>query len=273
MIAFNEAPTICANLAHLYPHAHEIIVCEGSVVSLRHHAGVGMRSDDGTIELLNGFPDPEGKIRVVQEAWEDKNEMAAAYARWATGDLIWHVDADEFYDAHAFSAVPREFDDPDLTALAIPMYVFWKSPDFVLVDESGDDRWFRYVRVLRRRDGMSVQHLPIRRIIDGKPEDGGIRAPRDSRITGWHYAWNSHARVTLKMKLYGNRDASTMRSDWLETVWNRWHPGTAQCDWPVGVHPSELWKLWPNRFDRGHPDSVQDLLSSFDLLSKKEVAV
>lgn len=273
MIAFNEATTITANLAHLYPHAHEIIVCEGSVAPLRRHAGVGLRSDDGTVELLKQFPDPEGKLHIIQAPWQDKNEMATAYARCATGDLIWHVDADEFYDVHSFAAVPREFDDPDLTALTIPMHVFWKSPDFLLVDESGDDCWFNYVRVLRRREAMSVLHLPIRRIIDGEAEQSGVRPPRDPRIRAWHYAWNGNDRVALKMLLYANRDASTTKQDWLMNVWNQWRPTDSDPQWPRGVHPSTLWKLWPRRFNGAHPECVKNLLPAFDLLTNEKASV
>ncbi|MFQ5462049.1 MAG: hypothetical protein ACE5E5_05415 [Phycisphaerae bacterium] len=260
MIVFNEALTLRANLAHLYPYAHEIIVCEGSVQALRRTAGVGARSDDGTIKLLQEFPDPDRKLRILQRDWIDKNEMAAAYAECATGDLIWHVDADEFYDPHSLTAVPREFLDPQLTTLAVPMYVFWMSPDFVLADVDGEQRWFCYARVLRRADGMSATHLPIRRIIAGHVDEQGMRRPRDARITGWHYAWNDDARVRLKMQLYRRRDANSTRADWLDAVWDRWTPDAPAEAWPDGVHPSRLWRLWPRRYEGRHPECVHGLL-------------
>lgn len=271
LIAYNEAVTLEANLRSLYPHAHEIIVCEGSVALLRQQLGAPKRSDDGTCEMLASFPDSQHKLHVIQRAWSDKNEMSAAYAEYATGDLIWHVDADEFYDAHTLAAVAREFaDDASLSTLDVPMYVFWKSPSWVLATAEGDDRWFRYARVLRRTPGMSVRHIPVRRIVGGVVDESGRRGPRDPRIVGWHYAWNDDARVRTKFALYSRRDARTTRANWLRDVWERWTPDSADADWPDGVHPSTQWRLWPRRFSGSHPRSVTSaagLLERLDLLT------
>jgi hypothetical protein len=268
LIVYNEALTLGANLAHLYGRAHEIIICEGSIGLLRERLGAGPRSDDGTLEVLGAFPDPAGKLRVIQREWRDKDEMAAAYAARATGDLIWHVDADEFYDEHSLQAVPGEFEaDPSLMTLEVPMYVFWKSPRFVLADAAGDEQWFRFARVLRRTTGMSVRHIPVRRLIDGKVDERGLRGPRDGRIRGWHYAWNDDARVRTKMEIYSVRDSRTTRADWVEQVWDRWRPGSADGDWPDGVHPAKALRLWPRRFHGTHPACVRHLLPRLDLLA------
>lgn len=270
LIAYNEAATLAANLQSLYPHAHEIIVCEGSIALLREQLGIGARSDDGTCELMEGFPDPQKKLRVIQRDWIDKNEMSAAYATLATGDLIWHVDADEFYDEYTLAGVPREFAaDRSLNTLDVPMYVFWKSPGWLLATGEGEDRWFRYARVLRRTPGMSVRHIPVRRLIDGAVDESGHRGPRDAQICGWHYAWNDDARVRTKMGLYSARDAKTTRAGWLERVWDRWSPEDCDSRWPEGVHPSTQWRLWPRRFLGMHPISVTkhpELMHRLDLL-------
>ena len=262
----NEATTLRANLAHLYPHAHEIVICEGSIAKLRDVCGVGARSDDGTLEIIESFPDPDHKITLLQQTWSDKNEMSAAYAEVASGDIIWHVDADEFYDENAFHAVREEFAHADLLTLDVPMYVFWKSPDYVLVDESGDDRWFRYARVLRRTPGMSVLHIPVRRVIGGLVDEAGRRGPSDPRVLAYHYAWNSDARVRMKMRLYEHIYAKTTRADWIDDIWCRWSPQSSRSDWPDGLHPSREWKLWAAPFTCKHPKSVGDLLGEFDCL-------
>jgi hypothetical protein len=271
LIAYNEAVTLAANLRSLYTTAHEIIICEGSIALLRKQLGLATRSDDGTCELLEAFPDPQRKLRIIQREWQDKNEMSAAYAQVATGDLIWHVDADEFYDDAALAGVPREFErDPALLTLDVPMYVFWKSPQWVLATADGDDRWFRYARVLRRTPGMSVRHIPVRRVIEGRVDESGRRGPLDDRIVAWHYAWNDDARVRTKMELYARRDSSTTRADWLQEVWDRWTHDSPPSDWPDGVHPSTQWRLWPRRYDGRHPRSVTgdpDLLDRLDLLT------
>ncbi|MBI5863658.1 MAG: glycosyltransferase, partial [Planctomycetes bacterium] len=270
LIAFNEAATLRANLDHLYPHAHEIIVCEGSIRLLRDVLGVGPRSNDGTLEILADYPDRQRKLRVIQRAWRDKDEMSAAYAELVTGDLLWHVDADEFYDDEVFAAVPREFEDPSLQALEMPMRIFWKSPRWILAERDGNDLWCRVPRALRVSPGMSVSHVPVRRIIRGVRENTGIRPPCDPRILNWHYGWNDDARVRMKMQIYSRRDAKTTRANWIENVWDRWTPDSPDHAFPAGVHPATAWQLWPRPFRGEHPRCVRALLP--DLVASNSVA-
>ncbi len=268
LIAFQEGKTLRANLDHLYPYAHEIIVCEGSIALLRESLGLSSRSSDGTCEMLEEYPDPERKLRVVQRDWRDKNEMSAAYAELATGELIWHVDADEFFDDYSFQAIPREFDDPALNTLIVPHVVFWKSPAWVLATADGEERWCRVPRVLRVNRGMSVRHIPVRRVVAGAVDESGMREPRDPSINTWHYAWNDDARVRTKMTLYSTRDANTTRPGWVEQVWDRWSPANSQADFPDGVHPAKALRLWPRYYRGTHPDCVREILDDLNLLKE-----
>lgn len=265
LIIFNEARTLRANLDHLYPHAREIIICEGSIALLRTELGVPARSDDGTLDVLGAFPDPLGKLRILQRDWRDKDEMAAAYAAMAGGDLIWHVDADEFYDEGAFEAARREFADESLNTLIMPHLIFWKTPRHVLASAEGDPHWCRVPRVLRRCAGMSVRHVPVRRIVEGRVDESGMRGPRDPSLVCHHYGWNDDSRTRLKYELYRRRDARTHRDDWLRTVWDRWTPGSAASEWPEGVHPSRQWRLWPIEYRGPHPAAIEPVLADLNV--------
>lgn len=264
LIAFNEAKTLRASLDHLYPHAHEIIICEGSIALLRESLDLPVRSNDGTCELLESYPDPARKLRIIQREWRDKDEMSAAYAERASGDLIWHVDADEFYDGYSLQAIPREFDDRALNALIVPHVVFWKTPDWVLATAAGDQRWCRVPRVLRAQVGMSVRHIPVRRVIDGVADETGMREPRDPKINTWHYAWNDDSRVRTKMGIYSTRDAKTTRPGWIVNVWDRWTPDCSRSDFPEGVHPAKALRLWPEPYRGQHPACVSGILGLLD---------
>lgn len=267
LIVHNEARTLRANLDHLYPHAHQIIVCEGAITLLRHQLDLSARSGDGTNDILDEYPDPERKLLVIRRDWETKDEMAAAYAVHATGDLIWHVDADEFYEEDCFGFVRGEFqDDPALDTLEIPHRIFWKSPRHVLVDADGNDRWCLVPRVLRRAPGMSVSHIPVRRIINGKPDESNRRPPREARIVCWHYGWNDDARVRAKLRIYSTRDQKTTRPGWIDSVWDRWTPDQPDEAWPDGVHPAKAVRAWPRPFTRPHPRCIAPILNRLDVL-------
>ena len=115
---------------------------------------------------------------------------------------------------------------------------------------------------------MSVQHMPVRRMIGGRVDEAGMRGPRDDRVTAWHYAWNIDERVRLKMRLYQARDAKTTRPAWLEAVWDTWQPGSPDEAWPDGVHPSTLWRLWPRPYTGDHPQAVRKLLERLNVFQQ-----
>lgn len=108
MIVLNGEPYTRFNLRALYPYAHQIIVVEGACRSAADMASGDGHSVDGTVEELRRFcagEDTEKKITVVTARdegyadgfWPEKDEMSQAYARRATGDVLWQIDSDEFY--------------------------------------------------------------------------------------------------------------------------------------------------------------------------------
>lgn len=95
MIVFNGDYVLEENLGTIYPFAHEIIISEGPV---KHYQKLGFnQSTDKTIDIIKSFPDPDNKIKLIQEKWENKDQMCNAFLKPMTGDYVWHVDSDEIY--------------------------------------------------------------------------------------------------------------------------------------------------------------------------------
>jgi hypothetical protein len=109
LIVLNGEPFTRYNLRALYPFAHQIIVAEGASPKAAHVATPDGHSIDGTLDILRRFKaeeDPEDKIIIVTAEDEghpngfwpgEKDEQSQAYAKRATGDWLWQVDIDEFY--------------------------------------------------------------------------------------------------------------------------------------------------------------------------------
>lgn len=96
IIVHNGQPFLELNLQAIYPLANRIIIVEGPVTLYR-QMGFG-KSDDGTLEVIAAFPDPERKIFLESGlAWDEKDSMVRAQEKWFSGDWVWSVDADEFY--------------------------------------------------------------------------------------------------------------------------------------------------------------------------------
>jgi len=98
MIVVNGQPFCSLNLESIYPFANRIIIIEGPVSRYR-QMGIGT-SNDGTLEAIKNFPDPEHKIILESSLeWEEKDDMVHAQEKWFSpdADWLWAVDADEFY--------------------------------------------------------------------------------------------------------------------------------------------------------------------------------
>jgi len=151
MIVLNAEPFVRYNLRALLPFAHEIIVVEGATHSARSVADETGHSKDGTLQHLREFmktEDPDKKIRLITAEDEgrpdgfwpgEKDQMSQAYARRATGDWLWQIDADEFYHPEAMRTVLSFLQaHPETTAVNFRQIGFWGSPAIRV------DSWYLY---------------------------------------------------------------------------------------------------------------------------------
>ena len=65
MIVFNGDDFLHQSLESVYDFAHEIFVIEGAVKEAWPIANVDGSSTDNTIQVLNDFPDPLKKIKII----------------------------------------------------------------------------------------------------------------------------------------------------------------------------------------------------------------
>ena len=98
MNILNGEPFVKYQLNSIYTHAYEIIIVEGAYKKFA-FATNNARSQDSTIQSIRAFPDPEKKIKlIVKEGfYDDRREMCNEFMGHVTGDVIWQIDADEFY--------------------------------------------------------------------------------------------------------------------------------------------------------------------------------
>ena len=84
--------TACEALESVYPHVEEIVIAYGRVEQ------AGDWPENGMLERLRAFPDPEGKIRIeARKVWQDKRIMREWAVRQCTGNYQMMLDADEIW--------------------------------------------------------------------------------------------------------------------------------------------------------------------------------
>ena len=180
MNVLNGEPFIWYQLQSIYQHAYEIIIVEGAYKKFRHAAN-GFRSKDKTIEIIQQFPDPLNKIRLIARDYfyDDRVGMCNEFMPHISGDILWQIDVDEFYltSTHHYVKQLFQFDD-SLDQVSFNFLDYYKGFEHVVsgyVDSLTD-----VIRVNRVFPGMSWssqrpptlalngQDLQPRKVINGR---------------------------------------------------------------------------------------------------------
>jgi ADP-heptose:LPS heptosyltransferase/predicted O-methyltransferase YrrM len=273
VIVLNGMPLIELVLANLYDHAHEIIVVEGAVAAGLFAANPDGSSTDGTVEAIRAFPDPQGKIRLIQGSWPEKCEMQNKALELATGNYVWLVDADELYrhgDIEAVLEMLRA--DPDITQVNFIPDNFWKGFDHIFVSPVFFEEPAHYRRVFKYVPGSKFRtHRPPTLYWPGsslsteqqKLVDGNTM--RNRGIWPYHYSYVFDAQVRQKIELYRrygwDKNWNVDMQAWYRDFYRRWSPENSQeleKRYPVWTGDPKSYTV---PFPGGHPEVVQEYLA------------
>lgn len=273
MIVLNGEPFLRYNLRALYPFAHQIIVVEGAAPAAASVASPRGHSLDGTLETLWDFKereDCEGKLTIVtaeEEGYPDgfwpgeKDEQSQAYARRATGDYLWQVDADEFYRSEDMKQVLDLLaSQPEISGVGFPQLQFWGGFSCTV------DGWFqrRHLPEIRRlfRWGPGYRyhcHRPPT-VLTAEGKDTAELNWLDGRkmkrlgIYLYHYSCVFPRQVLEKSSYYGGVSWAEFRDlqDWFHHVYIR-------LIYPYRVHLVPGYPSWLEEFYGRHPAQIEEL--------------
>jgi glycosyltransferase involved in cell wall biosynthesis len=266
IIVFNGEPFLRYCLRSLYPFAHEIIVVEGACASAKTIATQEGHSTDNTLQTLYSFKseeDSENKLRIVTRDgfWTEKDEQSQAYAQLASGNYLWQVDIDEFYDPEEMSEILNFLrDHPEISMVSFKQITFWGGFDFTC------DGWYLrrgaeiYNRVFRWGPGYRyVSHRPPT-VVDQSGQDmRKIRPVILDRILKkpvrlYHYSLLFPKQVMEKCEYYRNVDWTSRKEavDWANEVF-------LDLKQPFRVHNVYQYPSWLDRFSGKHPPQIEEL--------------
>ena len=280
IIVLNGEPFIRYTLRALYPFAHQIIVVEGAVPGAKNIATPAGHSRDSTLDSLRHFKeteDPADKLIIVTRAgfWSEKDEMSQAYAARASGDYLWQVDVDEFYqpvDLQAICDMLRA--QPSISAVSFKTLTFWGAPTYRV------DSWHKrrgaseYHRLFKWGPGYRyVTHRPPT-VIDAQGRDlrdlhwlrADALAARDIYL--YHYSLLLPKQVLEKCDYYSQADWAR-RTDalkWAEETYlalrDPYHAHNVH-DFPGclyryrGAHPPQVSQMWRDITRADSPYSIR----------------
>jgi hypothetical protein len=222
------------NISAWLPHARKVVVVVGGTQIVQ---SMGLPPvDAATLDAIRRVNDPHKQVVVItrDDYWKDKNEMILATREELKADLVWQVDADEFYLDEDIARVRHDLGLSDWVLAGLPHLIFWVDLSRVLVTSGGDTGWFAPSRIWRRRDGELFLHLPFSRI---RRADGTEIEEHHRTVFRWgrcfHSSWCGPAkRLAFKFDFHRARGDGPKQA-WFDTVWRT---GVVP---PHGVHPSQ----------------------------------
>jgi len=285
IIVLNGEPFIRYTLQALYPYAYEIIVVEGAAPGAKNIATADGHSRDATLETLRQFKaesDPEDKLTVVTRDgfWTEKDEMSQAYAKRATGDYLWQVDVDEFYQPADMRAVIQMLkEQPAITAVSFKTMTFWGAPEYVV------DSWYLrrggaiYHRLFKWGPGYTyVTHRPPT-VTDPAGQDlregHWLRAETLEKIgiRMYHYSLLLPKQVMEKCDYYSHADW-VERQDALEWA----NQAYLSLNRPYHLHNVDEYPGCLYRYKHPHPPQVMQMWqaitaadSDFEIRQTKDI--
>jgi hypothetical protein len=223
MIVHNGQPFLELNLQAIYPLANRIIIIEGPVALYR-QMGFG-KSDDGTLETIAAFPDPERKIFFESGlSWDEKDSMVRAQEKWFSGDWIWSVDADEFYHVSDMLKVFQWLDaHPECYSMSFRLFSFFGGFDRTI---GGFEASFETHRLFRLSPGARwLTHRPPTLLWapTGKTcrEMGHVDGTATLDVRIHHYSHLPPKRMKHKA-LYYQKYSSSIIADYFPNLYIPW---------------------------------------------------
>jgi len=240
MIIFNGekfAPKgmLKAQLTQLYYLADQIIIVEGATRSdQKTHYFDGDatwctpdgKSTDNTISIIKEFPDPEKKITLIEPHgfWNGKTQMCNEWSKLATGDYMWQVDIDEFYQKEDIGRIKHILKKYEPNAVHFYANHFWG--DFKnCIDETSPYTWgnnLPWQRIFRHVPGSRwARHEPPTYILpDGTDCNEKQVVPRDETlrigIKMFHYSYVTPEQIFFKSKFYNQTWTEKTYKTWLQ---------------------------------------------------------
>ena len=270
----NGEPYLIYNLRTLYPFAHQIIVVEGACPSAKAIATIDGHSTDKTLSVLRQFKkeeDKDGKLIIVTAEddghkngfWNEKDEMSVSYARRATGNYIWQIDVDEFYQPEAISAVIKIIENnPSITRISFPMITFWGGLEYKV--DGFFLRQFIVHRIFSWRTGFRyISHRPPT-VCDENGDiigESNIISDKEMKRFGiylYHYELLLPKQVHDKCTYYKNVKWTNMLSEV-----DKWYQNSyLKILNPFRVHMIYEHLSWLEKFENSHPPEIIKMMQN-----------
>ena len=272
MIVLNGDQVLEETLASVYPYAHQILIAEGPVEYWQRQGYT--TSTDGTNEILDSFPDPENKIKIVHSQYLEKDDQCNTYMEHLdpNADYIWNLDCDEVFKPKDIETVIGLLETERYTSVGFKSLTFYGGFDSHL---TGFEENAEFMRVRKVYPGSYWKtHRPptIAHKIDNPWPEKHLDYNYLNETYGvrmYHYSYVFPDQVFNKIKYYEEfLNKTHCIKDYFNQVYLPWVTGSNEQRKNIeqkylGVHewtPSSRGECYTAPFTLEHPQIIKSNL-------------
>lgn len=270
MIVLNGDQVLEETLASVYPYAHQILIAEGPV---RYWQQQGYAtSTDGTNQILENFPDPDNKIKIVHSQYSEKDEQCNAYMQFLDDETeyIWNLDCDEVFKPEDIEKVINLLETERYTSVGFKSLTFYGGFEHYL---SGFEEGAEFIRIRKVYPGSYWKtHRPptiAHKIENPWPEKHlNFNDLADNYgVRMYHYSYVFPDQVYNKIKYYKEYlSKANCIDNYFEEVYLPWITGDEQQKQNIeqryhGVHefkPEYRGSCFTKKFEGEHPEIIKN---------------
>lgn len=281
IIVFNGNFVLEEALKTIYPYASQILISEGPVKFWQNMGH--STSTDGTNEVIDNFPDPEGKIRIVHGQFTEKDDQCNAYMQYLNSDTdyIWNLDSDEIFLPEDIEKIIEILREEKYTSVGFKSLTFYGGFDRYL---TGFEERAEFIRIRKVYPGSfwkthrppTIQHTWKGPALPEKHLNFEICHSKYG-IKMYHYSYVFPLQVNMKGRYYcESLNPQTTIQNFFENVYLPWVTGDDSIKIRIedqfdGVHeyiPSERGPCRTEKFTGRHPriieENMEKLLTRFN---------
>jgi hypothetical protein len=287
MIVFEGDYVLEACLAQVYPHATQILIAEGPVKFWQEKGRT--TSTDKTNQIIDNFPDPENKIKIVHGQFSEKDEQCSAYMQHLNDDIdyLWNLDSDEIFKSKDIEKLINVMENEGYTSADVKSCSFYGGFDRYI--GGFEERKGNFHRIFKVYPGSkwlthrppTVMHSPDIEVLPSRHVDGDTLWFRHG-IRMYHYSYVFPKQVSNKIEYYEakvSRDKCFKK--YFNTIYLPWVQSTTDerkfkiemindgvHEFIKGTRPHTFTK----RFNGTHPKEVQERLGQYQKRIQDEMS-
>jgi hypothetical protein len=269
MIVFEGDYVLKECLEQVYPFASQILIAEGPVSYWQRQGRT--TSTDNTNKIIDEFPDPENKIKVIHGNFNEKDDQCRAYMQYINDDIdyVWNLDSDEIYKTDDLEKMINFLEKEQPSSVGVQSCSFYGGFNHYLTGfELNKDNFLRIFRYVKGSTWLThrpptIQYPSNSNIV--KKHIDSETLFNETGIQMYHYSYVFPTQVSTKIGYY--KDIVSKQNcidNYFNEIYLPWVLGDDNQKKDIenkflGVHefkPHVRGECYTTKFEGTHPESI-----------------